>query len=208
MVFIVGLTGGIGSGKSSAGHYFSALGIDVIDTDQIAQELTQPQGPAIIPIKNRFGDDFITADGALDRKKMRSQIFSNSASRQKLETILHPLIREEVSRRIALTRSCYIIIMIPLLFETTDYHHMIQRILVIDCDEQDQITRTMARSQLTQQTIYAIMATQISRQERLQKADDIITNNQDMAYLKKQVIDLHKKYLMLSKQHPATQPIS
>lgn len=198
MTFIVGLTGGIGCGKSRASQCFSDLGIDVIDTDVIARKLTYPHGEAINPIRNTFGDTLITADGSLDREKMRNLIFSDSDSRHKLEKILHPLILKETVRQIAQTQSPYIIIVVPLLFETNDYDNIIQRILVIDCEEQQQISRTMTRSQLSEQQVKAIMANQISRKARSQKADDVIINNQDIDYLKAQIAQLHHKYLLLS----------
>jgi len=198
MTFIVGLTGGIGCGKSSVSQFFLDLGIDVIDTDVIARKLTQPHGLAISLIRDTFRDNLIAADGALDREKMRNLIYSDSDSRLKLEKILHPLILKETVQEIAQTRSSYIIIVIPLLFETNDYDNIIQRILVVDCEEQQQILRTMARSNLSEQQVKAIMAAQISRKVRLQKADDVIINNQDIDYLKAQVIQLHHKYLILS----------
>ena len=129
---------------------------------------------------------------------MRNLFFSDSDSRQKLEKILHPLILKETIRQIAQTQSPYIIIVVPLLFETNDYDNIIQRILVIDCEEQQQISRTMARSQLSEQQVKAIMANQISRKARSQKADDVIINNQYIDYLKAQVAQLHHKYLLLS----------
>ena len=198
MTFIVGLTGGIGCGKSSASQFFLDLGIDVIDTDVIARKLTQPNGLAIGLIRNTFRDNLIAVDGALDREKMRNLIYSDSDSRLKLEKILHPLILKETVQQIAQTHSPYSIIVVPLLFETNDYDKIIQRILVVDCEEQQQILRTMARSNLSEQKVKAIMAAQISRKARLQKADDVIINNQDIDYLKAQVIQLHHKYLILS----------
>lgn len=197
MTFIVGLTGGIGCGKSSASQFFTELGIDVIDTDVIARKLTQPDGQAISLIKDSFGDAFLTANGSLDREKMRNQVFSNSHARRKLEKILHPLILKEVTEQIAQTRSPYSILVVPLLFETNDYDHIIQRSLAVDCEESTQISRTMARSQLSEQQVKAIMAQQISRQTRLQKADDVITNNRDIKFLKTQVIQLHDKYMII-----------
>lgn len=204
MPLVIGLTGGIGSGKTCATKYFAELGIDIIDTDEIARTLTQPNGVAIASIRKIFGATFITVDGALDRSKMRELVFSDNATREKLETILHPLIFEEVACRIKQAKSSYIIIVIPLLFETDDYHKMIQRILVIDCDEQKQITRTMARNKLGEQEVRAIMATQVSRQERIQKADDIILNNDDLDYLHQQVVNHHQKYLVLSDVEPVS----
>lgn len=201
MTFVVGLTGGIGCGKSSTSQIFSDLGIDVIDTDVISRELTQSGGSAIRVIQNTFGDAFITTDGALDRNKMRNLIFSRSDARLKLERILHPLILEETVLQVKQSQSPYSIIVIPLLFETNDYDNIVRRTLVVDCDEQQQLLRTMARNHLSEQKVRAIMATQFSRQARLQKADDIIINNQDIDHLRMQVLQLHHKYLMLSEKN-------
>lgn len=198
MPLVIGLTGGIGSGKSSAAKLFAALGACVIDTDEIAHELTQSHGAAISAIRHNFGADFITAEGALNREKMRSLVFSDSASRQKLEAILHPLIRMAAARSAALASSPYVIMVVPLLLETDDYRKMVQRILVVDCDEQKQIVRAMARSGLSAHEVRAIMATQIARQQRLQQADDVIANDSDLAHLQQQVEALHQKYLALA----------
>ena len=198
MPLVIGLTGGIGSGKTCAANYFSELGINIIDTDEIARTLTQPGGSAITPIINTFSDAVIATDGALDRSKMRQLVFSDNAFKQKLEAILHPFILKEVLHRVKQSKSSYTIVAIPLLFETTDYHEIIQRTLVIDCDEQKQVARTMARSKLNEQEVRAIMATQVSRQYRLQKADDEIINNDDFDCLHEQILRLHKKYLKIS----------
>ena len=200
MAFVVGLTGGIGCGKSSASQFFSDLGIDVIDTDVIARKLTQPHGLAINLIRNTFLDALITVDGALDREKMRNLIYSDSDSRLKLEHILHPLILKETVQQIAQTQSSYIIVVVPLLFETDDYNNIIQRILVVDCEERQQVLRTMARSNFSEQQVIAIMTAQVLRKERLQKADDVIINDKDIDSLKAQVIQLHHKYLILSEK--------
>ncbi len=200
MPLVIGLTGGIGSGKTSTAKFFAALGASVIDTDEIAHELTQPHGAAIDTIRQVFGENFITTEGALDREKMRSLVFSNSASRQKLEAILHPLILMEAVSRVTLTSSPYVMMIVPLLLETDDYHKMVQRILVTDCDEQKQIARTMARSRLGTQEVHAIMAAQITRQKRLKQADDVIINDSTLAHLQQQVEALHQKYLALSNE--------
>ncbi|MBS0425443.1 MAG: dephospho-CoA kinase [Proteobacteria bacterium] len=199
MTFIVGLTGGIGCGKSSTSKLFSEFGIDIIDTDVIARRLTQPGGQAIGSIRDSFGNAFLTADGALDREKMRNLVFSDSLARLQLEKILHPLILQETIAQIEQSSSPYIILAVPLLLETNDYDLIVQRILVIDCEEQIQISRTMTRSQLSEQQVKAIIAQQIPRKDRLQKADDVILNDRDIAFLKAQVIQLHGQYLMLSK---------
>lgn len=198
MTLIVGLTGGIGSGKSTVGQYFVDLGIDVIDTDVIARMLTEPGGLAMNSIKDSFGQAMIAADGSLNREKMRNLIFSDNNYKLALENILHPLILTETLQQIRKALSPYIIIVIPLLFETNDYDKIIQRTLVIDCEEKQQILRTMDRSKLSEDQVKTIIATQISRTHRLQKADDIIVNNLDIAYLKAQVAQLHRKYISLS----------
>ncbi|SEN16309.1 dephospho-CoA kinase [Nitrosomonas marina] len=197
-MFVIGLTGGIGSGKSTAGEIFAELGVDVIDTDQISRLLTKSGGSAIPAICDLFGDAYITENGALDREKMRQLIFSDGADRQKLEQLLHPLILAEVSSHIQRSLSQYVIVVVPLLFETGDYDHLVQRILVIDCDEQLQVTRTMARSQLSAADVRAVMATQVERQFRLKKADDIVRNNRDIGHLRAQIVRLHHFYLTLA----------
>ncbi len=198
MSLVIGLTGGIGCGKTCATNFFADFDVDIIDTDKISQELTQPGGTAIDLIKEKFGDNLITINGALDRTKMRELVFSDYTAKQKLETILHPLIYEKVSQRIKQSKSSYTVVAILLLFETTDYREIIQRSLVIDCDEEKQITRTMARSKLKEQEVRAIMATQVSRQQRLQKANDIIINNDDLDSLHEQIKHIHQKYMRIS----------
>ncbi len=199
-MLVIGLTGGIGSGKSSACEVFNELGIDVVDTDQIAHELTQAGGAAVAEIQNGFGDTYITSEGALDRKKMRELVFGDSSQRAKLEALLHPLILSETINKIHDCRSPYVIVAIPLLFETGDYDHLIQRVLVIDCETYLQIERTIVRSQLNVQDVKAIMASQIDRQQRLTRADDIIVNNRDLDHLRTQITQLHRKYLSFSAQ--------
>ena len=148
-------------------------------------------------IRREFGESFITTAGALDRGKMRSLVFSDSISRQKLEAILHPLIHTETVRRAALTAASYVVMVVPLLLEANShrYREMVQRILVVDCDEQSQVARAMARSGLSRQEVEAIMCAQISRQERLRQADDVIVNDLDMAHLRQQAEALHQQYL-------------
>ncbi|MDN5753576.1 MAG: dephospho-CoA kinase [Nitrosospira sp.] len=198
MPLIIGLTGGIGSGKTSAAKMFADLNVDIIDTDVIAHELTQPRGAAMAAIRQIFTEKFITEEGALNRKEMRGLVFSDSGSRRKLEAILHPLIRVEVARRVVRFSGPYGIIVVPLLLETGGYRKMIHRILVVDCDEHDQVARAMARTGLDEQTVRAIMATQLPRNERLQQADDVIANDAHMPHLRQQVEALHRKYLALA----------
>ncbi|MEE9580872.1 MAG: dephospho-CoA kinase [Nitrosomonadaceae bacterium] len=201
MPLVIGLTGGIGSGKTSAAKCFTTLGADVIDTDKIAHELTQPQGSAISSIQKSFGKNFITANGELDRKKMRDLVFSDGTSRRQLEAILHPLIRKEAARLTTLASSPYIVIVVPLLLETGGYREKVQRILVVDCNEEIQAARAIIRSGLNEQEVHAIMTTQISRQKRLKQADDVIVNDMDILHLQKQVEILHRKYLSLLNEY-------
>ena len=201
MSLVIGLTGGIGSGKTSAAKFFTSEGVDVIDTDKIARKLAQPHGSAISSIQKSFGKNFITTNGALDRKKMRDLVFSDGASRRQLEAILHPLIRTEAVRLTALASSPYIVIVVPLLLETGDYREIVQRILVVDCNEENQVARAIIRSGLNEQEVHAIMATQISRQKRLEQADDVIVNDMEMLHLQKSVGILHQKYLSLLNEY-------
>ena len=201
MTLIVGLTGGIGCGKSSVSQFFSELGMTVIDTDVIAHNLTQSDSPAIPTIRKCFGDHFITSTGMLDRNKMRELVFNDDSARTTLEKILHPLILEEVNLLLKQTDSPYVILVIPLLFETKDYQQIVDRILVVDCDEQQQIARVMARSHLSEQQVRAIIATQTPRINRLQYANDIIVNNQDINYLRMQILHLHHEYMLLAQTH-------
>lgn len=199
---VIGLTGGIGSGKTAAANCFAEFGADIIDTDVISHDLTRSGGVAIPSIKSHFGEQYINDDGALNREKMRTLVFRDNAGRKQLEAILHPLIQHEAGQRLLHTTACYAIIVAPLLFETGHYCHIVTRTLVIDCSEEDQITRTMSRSKLDEHTVRAIMAVQLSRQERLKQADDIIVNTRDTHYLRQQAGILHQKYLDLSGNRP------
>jgi dephospho-CoA kinase len=198
MRLIVGLTGGIGSGKTSAAKLFESLGADVVDTDVIARELTQPGGAAIEAVRQAFGEKYITDDAALNREAMRKLVFSHEDSRRRLEAILHPLIRAEAIRRIADFNGPYGIIVVPLLFEAGGYREMVRRVLVVDCSEDIQLARTTARKGMDERTARAIISTQLPRGERIVKADDVIVNDLDMDHLRLEVEALHKKYLTLA----------
>lgn len=206
MSLIIGLTGGIGSGKSSVSKLFMELRIDVVDTDEIAHELTQSGGSAIPFIRKLFGEMYITSDGALDRKKMRQLVFADNDQRIQLEALLHPLILDETTRRIRQCRSPYTVVAVPLLFETDHFLALVHRVLVIDCDESLQIERTMARSRLSADEVKAIIKAQISRGQRLEKAHDVIINNRDIKHLREQVLQLHQYYLGLSAQNGLPSP--
>jgi dephospho-CoA kinase len=196
MPFCVGLTGGIGSGKSVASDMFKALGAGVVDTDEISRELTAPAGAAIDAIRKRFGAEFIAADGGLDRARMRRLVFGDVAAKGKLEAILHPLIRERMRADIAAAREPYVIAVIPLLFETGVCLDLLQRVLVVDCEESAQVRRAAARSGLSAQEVRAIMAAQLARAERLKRADDVLDNSGDIEALRRQVEQLHARYLV------------
>jgi dephospho-CoA kinase len=199
MSFVVGLTGGIGSGKTTTAALLGARGAGIVDTDAISHQLTQPGGIAVDPIRKAFSESFITNEGGLKRREMRELIFSDSNARLKLEAILHPLIRADVAHHLGLLSTPYAIIVVPLLLETGSYRGMIRRVLVVDCGECAQIARATARPGMDQKTVRAIMATQMSRQERLARADDVIFNDADLSQLERQVDVMHRKYLGLSR---------
>ncbi len=192
--FGIALTGGIGSGKSTVASIFSKLGIEVIDTDEISHSLTSKNGPAIKAIAESFGDEYVH-DGSLDRGAMRKLVFSSESSRKKLESILHPMIREEVKRRIALVSSPYYLVVVPLFFETNQYLELADRVLIVDCSEATQIIRAMKRSSLGKGEVLSIMEKQVSRAERLKKADDILENEGSLEILEAGVLKLHRTYL-------------
>jgi dephospho-CoA kinase len=192
----VGLTGGIGSGKSTVARLFTDLGTHVVDTDEIAHRLTQTGGLAIPLIHQHFGEEYITDAGTLDRTRMRQLVFTDSAAKQSLESILHPLI---LSRSLASLAECpeapYTMLMAPLLFESPSFLQRVGRVLVVNCGQQNQILRVMQRSGLDEPEICAIIARQISSEERLARADDIIQNDGIPADLINQVAQLHLRYL-------------
>jgi len=175
------------------------LGVPVIDTDAIAHLLTTPGQPALQEIVQAFGEHVLHADGSLNRARLRQRIFADADARKTLEGILHPMIRNETRNALARnTAFPYQVIMVPLLFETGAYAGMIDRSLAIDCDESLQIVRAMARSQLTETEVRAIMAAQCPRERRLELADDVITNDGTLADLEKQVREKHEKYIRLA----------
>ena len=198
MPFTVGLTGGIGSGKSTVSDLFAELGAEIIDTDEIARALTASGQPAVSIIEREFGPEVVQDNGALDRDRMRELAFSDSTARERLQNILHPLIRAEVQRRLALADAPYAIVVVPLLVESRGYKFA-DRILVVDCSEERQIERVARRSGLAPAQIEAIMATQVSRGERLAAADDVIHNEGEIAQLRAKVEQLHDKYRNLAR---------
>ena len=197
--FVVGLTGGIGSGKSAAADEFARLGASVVDTDEISRELTAPGGAAMPHIRSLFGDAFVAASGAMDREAMRRRVFADPAAKQALERLLHPMIRAESKRRIAGARGPYVVHVVPLLLESGDYRRRVDRVLVVDAPEEAQVARVCARSRLDAAEVRAIMRTQASRAERLAAADDVLDNGGTREALRAQVAALHEKYLRLAK---------
>ncbi|MEW6563100.1 MAG: dephospho-CoA kinase [Pseudomonadota bacterium] len=198
MSWFVGLTGGIGSGKSTAARQFAALGADIVDTDIIAHQLTAPDGAAIPAIRTTFGADFLTPDGALNRARMRETIFADPAAKQKLEAILHPAIRSEAQRQAGASTAPYVLVVVPLLFESGAYRNWLHRVCAVDCPEDLQIARTMQRSGLSETAVRAIMAQQLSRAERCALADDTVDNSGTTDALHDQVTRLHALYLDLA----------
>jgi len=196
-VLRIGLTGGIGSGKSTVSHIFSELGVPVIDADSIAYDLVQPGQPALKEIINLLGHEFLTNDGYLDREHLRSTAFHNNKIRKTLENILHPLVFKEIDNKIVLIKEPYCIICIPLLLETNAINR-VDRILVVDLPEQLQFGRASKRDNVELSEILKIVQNQATRDERLNKADDLIHNDRDKEYLHEQVNNLHERYLAIA----------
>ncbi len=198
MSYLIGLTGGIGSGKSTVAALFADCGATVIDSDAISHRLTKPGGAAIAAIRAAFGDDYIAAGGALDRARMRQRVFSDPVVRLQLEAILHPLIRAQILAQAETSTAPYLLLVVPLLFEAAGYLGLVQRTLVVDCTEALQVARATQRGGLDEQTVRAIMATQMPRAERLRRADDVIQNDGSPDTLRQQVEQLHRRYLAIS----------
>lgn len=198
--FTVGLTGGIGSGKSLVADMFAARGASIIDTDILAHQLTAAQGKAIPAIEQQFGKEFLTMDGAMDRKKMRDHVFVNSSEKKKLEAILHPMIRDCAEEAAVNATGSYPMFVVPLLVESGRWKERVSRVLVVDCPEELQVRRVMLRNRFSEQQVQAIMAMQASRQTRLAAADDVIMNDADAAALEPQVDRLHTLYLSLTEK--------
>ncbi|MGB9094481.1 MAG: dephospho-CoA kinase [Gallionella sp.] len=195
MVFCVGLTGGIGCGKSTVAELFAGHGAGIIDTDAISRHLTQSGGDAIAAIRAAFGDAYITAEGSLDRARMRGLIFADAGAKQRLERILHPLILEQARLQLEqLQDRPYVIIAVPLLPESPAFRQLTQRILVVDCSESTQIARVVTRSRMSEAEVRAIIAQQTPRDQRLRIADDVIRNDAGLDSLAEQVAALHRNY--------------
>jgi dephospho-CoA kinase len=193
--FSVGLTGGIGCGKTTVADLFAVRGASVIDTDQIAHSLTAPHGAAMAALVEEFGADYATPDGALDRAKMRALVFADPGARSRLEAILHPRIREATAAASLLATGPYVIFVVPLLIESGTWRERVTRVLAIDCPEDLQVARVMARNQLPESQVRAIMAAQVTRTQRQAAADDILLNDDGLDALLPQVERLHAFYI-------------
>lgn len=198
--FIVGLTGGIGSGKSAAAELFEELGVAVVDTDRIAHALTASDGAAMAAIREAFGAGVIAEDGSLNRPAMRALAFEDPDARKRLEGILHPMIRAESDRQCHAAQAPYVLLVVPLLIESGTYRGRVQRLCVVDCPEDIQVERVVSRSGLEACQVRAIMAVQARRADRLAAADDVVDNSGDLPQLRRQVASLHRRYLALAAQ--------
>jgi dephospho-CoA kinase len=197
-VFRVGLTGGIASGKSTAAKFFGALGVPILDSDQVAREVVEPGQPPLERLVERFGRGILTPDGHLDRPALRHIVFSDPRARTDLENLTHPAIGAALEARSAAAGGAYQILVIPLLIEKNLCAH-VDRVLVVDCDEELQIRRLLARDGSTRAEAQAILDAQVSRSARLKAADDVIKNDADMSAVQAQVATLHDRYLELAR---------
>lgn len=198
-MLVIGLTGGIGSGKTTVTNKFEALGIDVVDADKLSREVVEPGMPALSAIAEHFGTDLLNSSGELERKRLREIIFNDPQEKDWLESLLHPLIADLMTRKIENCASQYCVLVSPLLLET-DQRRLVDRILVVDISEQSQLERTLIRDKGNADTIKSIIASQISREARLESADDILNNEQDIELLEQAVHRLHEKYLALARE--------
>lgn len=199
-MFTVGLTGGIGSGKSTVAGIFAELGVEIIDADVLAREVVEPPSTALDAIRARYGEEILTAEGTLDRPRMRKLVFADEAERVWLEDLLHPLIDKRIRQGIAGCESPYCILVSPLLLETSQ-RRWVDRVLVVDVSRQTQLQRSLLRDQGERATIEAIIDAQASREERLRAADDVIDNEGAKGTLAAHVRELHARYLNLSETH-------
>ncbi len=194
---IIGLTGGIGSGKTAVSDMLAAKGIDVVDADIVARQVVEPGSSALNQISTEFGQEYIQADGTLNRAKLRETVFSDETAKAKLNGIMQPAIRTELLSQLQSASSDYVILSAPLLFEN-GLEQYCQRVLVVDVDEQTQVHRASNRDSVTTAQIKSIISSQIARQERLKKATDVIDNTGTLADLEQQVNEIHQKYLTLA----------
>ncbi|WP_415893587.1 dephospho-CoA kinase [Neptuniibacter sp. PT8_73] len=196
-MYIVGITGGIGSGKNAVTDHLQKLGITVVDADVVAREVVAKDEPALDKIAEHFGSHIITDNGELNRTALRKIIFSDKSAKTWLEQLLHPIIRESIKQQLHNATSSYAVLSSPLLLET-DQHELVDTVIVVDASEELQLTRTVKRDSSSEDQIKAIMAVQLPRQDRLNKADIVIDNNADLDSLKKQIVKLHTELSRLA----------
>ncbi|MBU3057261.1 dephospho-CoA kinase [Pseudomonas indica] len=199
--WILGLTGGIGSGKTAVAQHFIDLGVHLVDADHAARWVVEPGRPALDRIAEHFGQEVLLPDGQLDRAALRGRIFQNPEERRWLEGLLHPLIGQEILAHLSRAESPYAILVSPLLVESGQ-HRLAQRVLVVDAPEHLQLARTIQRDQVTEEQVHAILQVQAKREERLRHADDVIVNDRDLSWLKAEVERLHRFYLTLRGGQP------
>ena len=197
MVFTVGLTGGIASGKTTVTNYFARKGVTVVDADIIARDVVKPETTALDTIGTHFGKSILTKEGTLNRKKLRDIIFNDSQQKEWLEALLHPIIRQQIVEQLQRTSALYAVLVSPLLLETKQ-HLLVNRIMVVDVPEKEQILRTMKRDQCTEEQAKSIIKTQLSRKERAKHADDLVDNDVSLPALYKHLEILHQKYLKVA----------
>lgn len=204
-MYVVAITGGIGSGKTTIANRFAELGIEVVDADIIAREVVEPGTPALAAIADHFGQDVISSDGRLDRRRLRDHIFSDPAAKAWLNALLHPLIRSEMLRQCAIAESPYCLLVVPLLVENR-LTSLADRVLVIDVDEETQIERTCRRDGVSRAQAEAILASQASRGERLAMADDVLDNQSGTSEtIRERILALHQTYLAFASQQARQQ---
>lgn len=201
MSFIVGLTGGIASGKTTVANLFKeSYGIDIVDADIIAREVVEPGTEGLIAIEQHFGRQILMTDGSLNRKALREQVFSHSADKEWLNNLLHPMIHQRMLTKLGQAKSPYVLLVAPLLIEN-NLQSMVNRILVIDTDIEMQIQRTMERDSVSRAQAETILTSQVDRADRLKNADDVVLNSMEREKLLPQITELHQKYLAISEEN-------
>ena len=206
--FIIGVTGGIGSGKSTVAGLFAKYGAGVVDTDAISHQLTAPGGAAISAIREKFGEAFINESGGLNRTALRDYVFNHPPARKQLEGIMHGRIRDAVHAALEAASQPYVLLVVPLLIEVGSYRPILSRVLVVDCDEEIQVERAAQRPDMSPESVRAIMAAQTDRKTRLRVADDVIDNNGGFEHLEAEVVRLDRQYRQLALTKPGESPQS
>ncbi len=205
-MLIVGLTGGIGAGKSTAAAFFRDRGVPVVDADQVARDVVAPGTPGLAAVAAAFGPHVLQPDGALDRRRLREVVFADPTQRRRLEAILHPVIRDEIRTRLAQIRAPYCILDVPLLIESASLRALVHRVLVVDVPVEVQVARLMQRDHMTAEQCQAMLAAQASRAQRLEGADDVVDNATDITALQRQLESVHARYLELAGRTGAHTP--